>query len=166
MQKRLFFILFFLLSLSLSLFAGYLSLECYSMVWGYVSKEEGNPAQGIKVKFEQAKTSTSLETYTDEKGLYLFNFFKNSSGYAKISINEGTTIYLEKWKAVRLDFKEIKKDVYAPTRSGYASKIVYIADTGEKYHKYVCQYLSNGCKPVPLEYILTKGYKPCEVCKP
>jgi hypothetical protein len=162
MKKIVFFILF--LSITSAIFAGYISSECYNMVWGYVLNKEGKPSAGIKVRFEQAKTV--LEVFSDECGLYSFNFFKKSSGYAKISINNEATVYLEKWKAVRQDFREIKKDVYFPTRTGYASKIVYITNIDNKYHKYICQYLSNGSKAVPLEYILTKDYKSCDVCKP
>ncbi|MEQ8170799.1 MAG: hypothetical protein ABRQ38_18065 [Candidatus Eremiobacterota bacterium] len=164
MKKIVFFILF--LSLIRIVFAGYISPECYNMVWGYVLNKEGKPVSGIKVRLVQSKTSAVVETCTDEYGLYSFNFFKNSSGYAKISINDVTTVYMEKWKAVRQDFKEIKKGFYSPNRTGYASKIVYITNIDNKYHKYICQYLSSGSKAVPLEYILTKDYKPCDVCKP
>jgi len=148
------------------IFGGYVCPECYNMIWGFIYGKEGKPARGVKVKFEQAKTSTTLETYSDEKGIYSFNFYKNSCGYAKISIDSGTTVFLEKWKAIRLDFRETRKDCYEPGRSGYSSKIVYITETNNIYHKYGCYYLYNGCNPVPLEYILPKGYKACEKCKP
>ena len=43
---------------------------------------------------------------------------------------------------------------------------VYITDTGEKYHRYGCQYLRESCHPISLSEALNRGYTPCKRCKP
>lgn len=47
--------------------------------------------------------------------------------------------------------------------SGY-SQIVYITETGSKYHNWGCQYLSQSCIKVSLEYALDKGLTACSRC--
>lgn len=43
---------------------------------------------------------------------------------------------------------------------------VYITDTGEKYHRYGCQYLRESCHPISLSTAQNLGYTPCKRCKP
>ena len=43
---------------------------------------------------------------------------------------------------------------------------VYITDTGEKYHRYGCQYLRESCHPISLSTAQGLGYTPCKRCKP
>ena len=43
---------------------------------------------------------------------------------------------------------------------------VYITDTGEKYHRYGCQYLRESCHPISLSTAQSLGYTPCKRCKP
>lgn len=43
---------------------------------------------------------------------------------------------------------------------------VYITDTGEKYHRYGCQYLRESCHPIALSTAQNLGYTPCKRCKP
>lgn len=47
-----------------------------------------------------------------------------------------------------------------------ASTTVYITNTGEKYHKSGCQYLSQSKIAISLAEACNKGYTPCSVCKP
>ncbi len=46
------------------------------------------------------------------------------------------------------------------------STTVYITDTGEKYHKSGCRYLSKSKHAISLEKARAQGYTPCSVCKP
>lgn len=46
------------------------------------------------------------------------------------------------------------------------SCIVYITDTGAKYHKAGCQYLSKSKNSITLREAKERGYTPCSVCKP
>lgn len=45
-----------------------------------------------------------------------------------------------------------------------ADQMVYITDTGVKYHKYGCRYLSESGYAVTLDYAVRCGYKPCSIC--
>ncbi|WP_448517744.1 thermonuclease family protein [Pseudothermotoga sp.] len=44
--------------------------------------------------------------------------------------------------------------------------IVYITDTGNKYHRDGCRYLSQSKIPITLEEAKKRGYEPCTVCNP
>jgi len=46
------------------------------------------------------------------------------------------------------------------------SQIVYITETGSKYHKSGCRYLKKSKIAISLESALSQGYTPCSVCKP
>lgn len=47
-----------------------------------------------------------------------------------------------------------------------ADTTVYITETGSKYHRGNCQYLSKSKIAISLEEACRKGYKSCSVCKP
>lgn len=44
--------------------------------------------------------------------------------------------------------------------------IVYITETGDKYHKAGCRYLSKSAIPITKQEAIAKGYAPCKHCKP
>ena len=46
------------------------------------------------------------------------------------------------------------------------SVTVYITETGAKYHRSGCQYLSKSCIPIDLEDAKDRGYTPCSKCNP
>lgn len=52
------------------------------------------------------------------------------------------------------------------TQPPMQSVIVYVTDTGEKYHVSGCQYLQKSCHPIDLDKALTQGYTPCSKCGP
>ena len=57
----------------------------------------------------------------------------------------------------------------ALAKSHYLSEyntVVYITDTGEKYHQKGCRYLSDSCIEIKLGDAVKTGYAPCLVCKP
>ena len=43
---------------------------------------------------------------------------------------------------------------------------VYITETGEKYHRDGCKYLSKSRIPISLSEAVSEGYGACSVCKP
>jgi hypothetical protein len=43
---------------------------------------------------------------------------------------------------------------------------VYVTDTGSKYHRDGCRYLSKSRIPISLGDAKAQGYGPCSVCKP
>lgn len=43
---------------------------------------------------------------------------------------------------------------------------VYITETGEKYHRWGCQYLRQSCISISLAEAKRLGYTACKVCKP
>lgn len=44
--------------------------------------------------------------------------------------------------------------------------LVYVTQTGNKYHKSECRYLSRSCAPISLEEAALQGYEPCSECSP
>ncbi len=54
--------------------------------------------------------------------------------------------------------------VAAETDADSLSEIVYITDTGEKYHRDGCQYLRQSKHAISLEDAQNEGYTPCKKC--
>ena len=46
------------------------------------------------------------------------------------------------------------------------SNIVYITNTGSKYHLSDCRHLSKSKIEIKKDKAINKGYEPCKVCKP
>jgi len=46
------------------------------------------------------------------------------------------------------------------------SDIVYVTQTGKKYHRYGCRYLRHSAIPMSRSQALASGYEPCSVCNP
>jgi opacity protein-like surface antigen len=44
--------------------------------------------------------------------------------------------------------------------------IVYVTESGSKYHTQDCSHLSNSKIPVTLSQAKQQGYEPCSVCEP
>ena len=47
---------------------------------------------------------------------------------------------------------------------GSSDIIVYVTDTGNKYHNLGCQYLSQSCYSISLDDAIEQGYTACSVC--
>ena len=43
--------------------------------------------------------------------------------------------------------------------------MVYVTDTGTKYHEYGCRYLRKSCNEIEFESAKNRGYKPCKICE-
>lgn len=46
------------------------------------------------------------------------------------------------------------------------SDIVYVTQTGSRYHRYGCRYLSRSSIPISRSQAVASGYEPCSVCNP
>lgn len=44
--------------------------------------------------------------------------------------------------------------------------IVYVTQTGHKYHRAHCRYLSHSERPIHLSEAVREGYTPCKICQP
>ena len=44
--------------------------------------------------------------------------------------------------------------------------VVYITETGAKYHRVTCRYLKKSMYEISLSRAVAQGYTPCSVCKP
>lgn len=55
-------------------------------------------------------------------------------------------------------------DEYTESSNENQSITVYVTNTGEKYHKDGCQYLSQSKNPISLEDAVNYGYTPCSRC--
>ncbi len=49
---------------------------------------------------------------------------------------------------------------------GPSQTVVYITDTGSKYHQSGCRYLEDSQHEISLSSAIAQGYEPCKVCKP
>ena len=78
--------------------------------------------------------------------------------------------YLEGWAAGQ----KSAEDRLSSARSGSSSSsssssktqsmTVYVTNTGEKYHRYGCQYLAKSCIPISLDDAKSSGYTACSRC--
>lgn len=53
-----------------------------------------------------------------------------------------------------------------PKQEQTTTRTVYITNTGKKYHRSGCRYLSKSEKSISLSDAKNRGYTPCSVCKP
>jgi hypothetical protein len=44
--------------------------------------------------------------------------------------------------------------------------IVYVTESGEKYHTATCPYLSESCYPISRDQAIAEGREPCKHCHP
>lgn len=58
------------------------------------------------------------------------------------------------------------KAVVADSSDSSSSVTVYITDTGSKYHRDGCRYLSRSKHAISKSRAIAEGYEPCKVCKP
>lgn len=65
-------------------------------------------------------------------------------------------------RAVQKDLNKSQKN----TSTNNKSLTVYITETGHKYHRSGCRYLSRSCYSISLDGAQTRGYSPCSVCRP
>jgi len=56
--------------------------------------------------------------------------------------------------------------LFAQDSDEFDEVIVYISNTGTKYHRETCNSLRRSKIPVTLEQAIERGYEPCRNCKP
>lgn len=81
---------------------------------------------------------------------------------------EITVDFDEIQKSVPFDYSlpESKSESSMPEEPQQTEIVVYITDTGEKYHRASCSYLWNSCYSVTLSEARWRGYSPCARCNP
>jgi hypothetical protein len=77
-------------------------------------------------------------------------------------------IFAEAEKLAGLDKKGLWSDenFSATPPEPLYDPVVYITNTGEKYHQYHCQYLLQSKIAIKLSEAVRMGYEPCSVCRP
>lgn len=60
----------------------------------------------------------------------------------------------------------VQNDNTYAAQAEYSDEIVYVTETGAKYHCLGCQYLSKSCIDIYLSEAVGQGYTPCSVCEP
>lgn len=55
---------------------------------------------------------------------------------------------------------------FIPVYAASGNTTVYVTNTGSKYHRYGCRYLSRSCNSISLQNAVDYGYSPCSVCDP
>lgn len=75
-----------------------------------------------------------------------------------------------------LNIKPVKDSSFSSTGSSFGNttasasdtneRTVYITDTGSKYHRSGCRYLSRSEHAISLSDALARGYDACSVCRP
>ncbi|XOQ45359.1 MAG: hypothetical protein ACFWTN_13075 [Clostridium sp.] len=97
--------------------------------------------------------------------------------------NDGTIIFTSDARTITVNKKASTIQENAPPETSNATStiaqdnsnvltdsngdtIVYITDTGTKYHTSTCRYVSKSKYAITLEEAKEKGYTPCKVCNP
>ena len=68
--------------------------------------------------------------------------------------------------AVALILALIAFSLFAQESDEFEEIIVYITNTGTKYHRETCNSLRRSKIPITLEQAIERGYEPCRNCKP
>lgn len=82
------------------------------------------------------------------------------NGYATTLFIPPNDKYQQEFTAMEKTAQETKKGLWAP------DMLVYITNTGKKYHRANCEWLSKSKIPMELKEAKAKGYEPCKVCDP
>lgn len=68
------------------------------------------------------------------------------------------------YRAIDQDYQS--RQVYETTIQQQIVVIVFVTDTGTKYHRDGCQYLNMSKHQMDLKQAINQGYTPCSVCHP
>jgi len=112
-------------------------------------------------------------SYRGETYNVLFNLLAIAGGYARAySIHPFKASYMEIFaeaeRLAGLDKKGLWSDenFSATPPEPLYDPVVYITNTGEKYHQYHCQHLLQSKMEIKLSEAVRMGYEPCSVCRP
>lgn len=124
----------------------------------------GSPKLQSKKKVKKGKTFTLTVYNTKKKVKWSFSKKKVlkviSKGKYKIkfkALKKGTSTVTAK-----VDGKKLKCNVKVISKK--KGKIVYITDSGYKYHRLGCRYLKESRISVSLSWAKANGYTACGVC--
>ena len=140
--------------------------------------------EGEKVRLEydvqqQDKYGRTLAYVYLEDGTFV-NAELVKQGYAQVATYPPNVKYVDLFQKVQKEAQAEKRGLWAsespkepaepttkeqPPNQG-KSDIVYITNTGEKYHRAGCRYLKKSSIPIERKEAIAKGYTPCSVCKP
>lgn len=124
-------------------------------------------SSSIKITWGEVSGATKYKVYraTSSTGTYTLQATTTSKSYTNTGLTTGKTYYYK----VRAYHLEGKAKVYGPYSAVVSAKpdtIVYITESGKKYHANGCRYLSESKIKISLSDAKNKGYKPCSVCHP
>ena len=109
---------------------------------------------GCQQRDEQGRVLAYL--YRAPDGLFV-NLEMLRQGYVPLD-----ALHLSKHKEVLGRWEKVAKE----KRKGlWGATVVYVTETGHKYHRASCRYLRQSCEPITLEDA-RKRYGPCSVCRP
>ncbi|MBC8234127.1 thermonuclease family protein [bacterium] len=140
--------------------------------------------EGKKVKLEydvqkQDKYDRTLAYVYLEDGTFV-NAELVKQGYAQVATYPPNVKYVDLFQKVQKEAQAEKLGLWAgespkepaepttkeqPPNQG-KSDIVYITNTGEKYHRAGCRYLKKSSIPISRSEAIARGYTACKVCKP
>lgn len=128
----------------------------YAVISVGAGNSYGHPTQDALNRL----TACGVKTYrTDKNGSVVF---KSDGKSITISCKTSTTaISSSKSSSI---VSTVKPTIAASTTND--DPIVYITNTGEKYHSAGCQYLSKSKIPISLSDAKAEGYTPCSRCHP
>ena len=103
----------------------------------------------------------------------LFNLLALTNGYSRVYTTHPFNdyymeIFIEAGRQAKLQRRGLwaEEDFANIPAEPLFNPIVYITNTGEKYHQYHCQYLLESRIPIRLSEAVYLGYEPCSVCRP
>jgi len=130
--------------------------------WGSVEDADGYYVYRSTSK--DGKFSRIAET--DEDSYQDSAIKKGKRYYYKVrafSDGEYKNSSLSKWKSAKVKKSSAKPTPAAPSGAD-GETIVYITETGAKYHRSTCRMLKDSCIETTLDSALSNGYTACGIC--
>ena len=101
----------------------------------------------------------------------LFNSVLLLEGYAQVMTIPPNVKYADQFMRFQREAREQGKGLWGRLAGGEQGVdssarevIVYVADTGTKYHRDECRFLARSKIPLKLSEAKVQGYTPCSVC--
>lgn len=136
----------------------------------------------------KTKVKLSWKKVSGASGYKIYKYNSKKKKYTVIkTVNKGgtkswTNKKLKTGKKVKYKIKAFRnvdgKKVYSPfsktrsatpkakSKSSGSGGTVYITNTGSKFHRGSCRYLSRSKIPISRSKAISQGYDPCKICRP